>query len=105
METWRERLSSRLRYLKDRDGLTQQGLADRLGVAQSTVAGWLHGRREPETLQQFERLAEAVECHPAWLLYGMEESEEEHALMQVLRGLPAERLQIVRNLAHSLVEA
>lgn len=105
METWRERFSTQLRHLKSTEGTTQQELADRLGVAQSTIAGWLHGRREPESLQQFEALARAIGVHPAWLLYGVDESAEDHALKQLIQRLPPERRQIVRNLAASLSEA
>lgn len=38
----------RLRQLREQNGYqTQQSLADALGVAQSTVANWEAGRREP----------------------------------------------------------
>lgn len=105
METWRERLSARLRHLKATDGMTQQKLADQLGVAQSTVAGWLHGRREPETLKQFEDLAAAIQVPPSWLLFGEEESAEDYALRQLLKQLNEEHRSIVRNLASTLVSA
>ena len=105
METWRERFSVRLRHLKATEGLTQQKLADQLGVAQSTVAGWLHGRREPESLQQFEALAKAIRVHPAWLLYGVDESEEDHELKLLIQALPDDQRKIVRSLAASLAGA
>lgn len=39
---------SRLRYLRKQDGVTQQQLADSLGVAKSTISMYENGQREPD---------------------------------------------------------
>lgn len=101
MSTWRERFASRLAQLKGRDGLTQQQLAERVGVAQSTIAGWLHGRREP-SFDQVDRLSLALGVEPAWLLFGVDESDEAHRLAVLIESLPEARQRIVRDLAASL---
>lgn len=67
-ETWNIRLKRRRREL----GLTQTVLAEKVGVEQTTMAGWEAGRRYPERADTFERLAEALVCHAAWLRYGID---------------------------------
>ena len=37
----------RLKILREKAGLSQAELAQRLGIAQSTVGGWESGKREP----------------------------------------------------------
>lgn len=71
METWRDRFKACWERL-NRDGMTQDQLAERLGVSQGTIAHWLKGRRTPKNLVEFEHLAEALGVHPAWLIYGIE---------------------------------
>ena len=56
----------RLSILRKRSGLTQSGLAERMGVEQPTVQRWETGKREP-TLEQILRLAEILEVEPAAL--------------------------------------
>lgn len=53
--------------LRKRQGLTQQALADRLGVEQPTIQRWEKGKREPE-LSQLIALAEALGVEPGELL-------------------------------------
>jgi transcriptional regulator with XRE-family HTH domain len=67
-ETWQDRMRARRKQV----GLTQAGLAERLALSQSTITHWETGKREPDTLQQFEELAKALEMHPAELIYGIE---------------------------------
>lgn len=44
MKKWNELAKSRMKELK----ITQEGLAEKLGVTQGAVAHWLSGRREPD---------------------------------------------------------
>lgn len=39
---------SRLRYLRKQDELTQQQLADKLGIKKSTISMYENGKREPD---------------------------------------------------------
>lgn len=75
MKTWNERLKSRFADLKRSEGLTQSQLAERLGVAQGTVANWMSGRRSPADLKEFERIASALSVDVAWLMHGSSNSE------------------------------
>lgn len=105
MGRWRERFSTRFRHLKATERLTQQALADRLGVAQSTVAGWLHGRREPESLQQYVALARELRVHPAWLLFGVEIDEESTKVAMAISQLPERERALVTGMVDSLRNA
>lgn len=41
----------RLKYFREKKGLTQQQLADSIGVAKSTITGYEKGNREPDVLK------------------------------------------------------
>lgn len=49
--------------------ITQAALADTLGTAQGTVAGWETGKNEP-TFRMIERIAAETKSDPAWLAFG-----------------------------------
>ena len=91
MDTWRSRLRRRFAELKATEGLTQEGLAERVGVTQGTVAHWLNGRRTPDTLSTFEALAKALSVHPAWLIYGIEVDDGANEAVRKLNSLPPAR--------------
>ena len=66
LSDWRDCLRA---CMKER-GLSQEELAQQLGVSQGTISHWLTGKRQPESLEQYEALAKALLIHPADLLYG-----------------------------------
>ncbi len=53
----------------DEREITQQDIADALGVTRGAVGHWLCGRREP-TLSQFLELSDALDVSAGWLLAG-----------------------------------
>ncbi len=75
METWRDRFKRRLSELKASEGFTQEKLGEMINRSQGTIGHWVHGRRQPKSLEEYEKLAQALRVHPAWLLYGMDPKE------------------------------
>lgn len=69
MKTWQERL----RMVMREKGLTQKGVADLVGVSQSTLAAWLADRNKPG-VAEFEKLAAAINEDVVWLIWGVETS-------------------------------
>jgi transcriptional regulator with XRE-family HTH domain len=69
----------RLKEARQRAGFSQQTLADRIVVSQSTIGGWEMGVSEPN-LTTIERLAHACGVSPAWLVFGVGEPTEHNAL-------------------------
>lgn len=59
MNNWNELAKARMKEL----GVTQERLAERLGVTQGAVAHWLSGRREPD-LQTIGRVLKALDLPP-----------------------------------------
>tara|TARA_Y100000310_G_scaffold317015_1_gene369432 strand:- start:216 stop:428 length:213 start_codon:yes stop_codon:yes gene_type:complete len=59
----------RARLVMDEREITQQDIADALGVTRGAVGHWLCGRREP-TLSQFLELSDALDVSAGWLLAG-----------------------------------
>jgi len=54
--------------------ISQEAIAKSLGNTRGAVGHYLSGRRQP-SLQQLETIAEKLEVHPAWLLYGKQVME------------------------------
>ena len=93
MGTWRERMRAK-RKAAD---LTQDQLGEILDREQGTISDWETGRREPETLQMFEKLADAIHCHPAWLLYAIDTD-----VITEYSGLEEHEQRAIRAAIHSL---
>lgn len=65
METWRDRAKTQMQ----KANLTQDDVAELLGLTQGAIAHWLKGRREPR-VSEFIAFAAAINCSPDWLLSG-----------------------------------
>ena len=59
----------RARLVMDERDITQQDIADALGVTRGAVGHWLCGRSEP-TRSQFVELSDALDVSAGWLLAG-----------------------------------
>ena len=77
-----------LRRARERTGLTQRDLANRIGVSQQTVCGWELGRVNPKE-RIYQRLVEELEA----LLSSIKGITNE----DVLRNMPTEELVFVIN--------
>src|SRR5436190_24403025 len=64
--SWKTRIKSRMKEL----GLTQEELANKMGITRGAVTHYLAGRRVPP-LNQFQKLAHVLKVDPAWLQYGV----------------------------------
>lgn len=65
MSSWSMRVRERMKAL----GLTQEVLANKMGITRGAVAHYLAERRVPP-LAQFKKLAVILKTDPAWLHYG-----------------------------------
>lgn len=65
MNTWADRIRSRMKEL----GLTQEELADKLGITRGAVTHYLAGRRVPP-LSKFNEIARVLKADAAWLQFG-----------------------------------
>lgn len=100
--SWRKRLNERFSYLKRTEGITQEWLAEKVGVTQGTIGHWLNGRRSPDTLEDYEKLASAIGMHPAELLYGVQSgpsvSKDGIEFAKAWEELPAKQKASVKTL-------
>jgi transcriptional regulator with XRE-family HTH domain len=49
--------------------VTQTEIGEKLGVTGVTIGRWEEGGREPSSLADLERLAEALQVSPGWLAF------------------------------------
>lgn len=96
---WRERAKRRYLQLKTTEGLTQAKLAEQVGVTQGAIAHWLSGRRQPDTLDQYESLARSLKMHPAELLYGLDTN-----LASAFDGFDSDKKTKVIRAIHALAD-
>lgn len=81
------RLSEKIYYCRKKAGLSQEGLAERIGVSRQAVSKWETGDSEPE-LGKLRQLAAAFEVSTDWLL-SEEEPEQPVQLKQSPQESPA----------------
>lgn len=64
---YKEAFAKRLQYARKQTGLTQRDITKELGIAQSTIARYESGDREPD-LETLGTLADFYEVSVDWLL-------------------------------------
>ncbi len=65
-------LRERIRTVRDREGLTQEAFAEKLGVTPATVNRYENGHRRPDA-EFLDRMVSLFHCDPAWLLTGRQD--------------------------------
>ncbi len=98
-----EGLAGRIRTARRERGLTQEGLAQAVGVSRSAVAQWETGRAG-QISGNLTRVAQALGVGVEWLLYGNAKHEsalavtgDEWAMLRLYRACgPADRQLLLR---------
>ena len=67
-------IGARIREARIRRGLSQEALADRLGVSKAAVSGWETGKSRPFG-SRLAQLAETLGVDAGWLTFGGEQGE------------------------------
>lgn len=85
-------MENRIKEWRRARGLTLKQLAERIGTSNQQISHLENGRRRL-TLDWIERIAIALECHPADLIGGDTQlrSERERAMIELFRGLSEEQ--------------
>jgi len=68
---YKHNLHKRLSMLRERQQITCEQLAERLGVGKSIVAKWCKGTRVPSR-KNLKLLCDYFKVEPAWLIYGID---------------------------------
>lgn len=89
MKTWRDRAREHMKAT----GITQDKVAEHLGMTPAGVQKWLAGTRHP-TLEGIEQIADFLRVPRAWLTHGLTADDQ-------LTGLPEPALQVLRRLVHA----
>ena len=79
--------SERLLFARKEKGLTQEQLAEAIGVAKSTYTGYEKGNREPD-LFKIKKLIEVLGVSSSWLL-GLDDNDGGVSLPEWKRGKAA----------------
>jgi len=82
------RYSLEFRALRQKSGLTQKALAERVGVEQPTINRWENGKQNPD-LGDLDKLAAALGVHPGELFRDDELSSHPEATEAALTELAA----------------
>lgn len=96
----------KLREARLQKGLTQEQLAQQIGVAKSTLTGYEKGNREPDVFK-IKRILEILEVDSDYLLGVSREPEQKEAIENEPEGyilLNAESKKIVDTLVVQLLE-
>lgn len=77
-----------LRELRERQGMTQEELAGKIGCHENTIRRWELGQREPK-ISDIQKLCEALGCSEADLLNGKVKQEFEVKILMGVKTLPS----------------
>lgn len=90
--------TERLKELREKSGLTQKQVAERLNISQSAYAQWETGKLNPkkETIQKF---ADLFNVSYDYLWYGTSEAQITNAIIETNSGTFPERLRQLRTKA------
>ena len=81
----------RLAQLRNKKGISQYEIANRLGIARTTYSGYENGSREPD-IEMMNKLANFFDVSVHWLVTGSEKnlSEEDEMLIEEFSKLNEE---------------
>lgn len=98
-------LGSLVSYWRDRRGLSQSQLAERIGASQQEVSKIEKDKRATDTLPWLRRLAQALDVEPWQLLSDADptQAEAEQALLKIFRRLPHDERDRLLRLAEALL--
>lgn len=100
-------LSANIRAAVERGGFSQSGLADAIGVHESTVSLWISGKRTPG-MKNLERLAKAMGLEARDLWSGpeaMPATAAQRSVLEDMNQLDATQQEIVAALVRSMKPA
>lgn len=83
MSNWTARIKSRMQELH----MTQESLANKMGITRGAITHYLAGRRVPP-LKQFKKIALILKCDPAWLQFGSTSIKNEVVLSKKEKFAP-----------------
>lgn len=99
-------LGDRIKRFRKANGLTQQQLAERVGVTQSAIAAWESGKREVPKGDNLLRLSEVLGFEPEKLIGAASDAPkaplEETQLLAAFRELPKDKQLIAIKLVQAL---
>lgn len=107
IEAWRDRFRQRFEEMKAEKKMSQQDLANKVGREQVTISRWLRGINSPESLEDFARLAEALDVSPEWLIFGVSPPQYDgtaRVIFSIYNDLPENLRKTLKALAIALLE-
>jgi transcriptional regulator with XRE-family HTH domain len=84
---WRTLFRARFYELRELGEITQESLADRVGVSQGTVSSWLTGSKEPR-LKRLTKIEQALGLPPNTLV-ASKTAEHQQPFVAALLDVPA----------------
>lgn len=106
-------MGDRIKYLRERAGLTQEELGEKIGVQKSGIAKYENGRVENIKRSILKTLADALDVTPGYLMFG-DEKEKKPApkngpkveeLIRLFEGLPEDVQDQLLGLARTLAKS
>ena len=109
-------MGDRIKFLRERAGLTQEELGDRIGVKKSAIMKYEAGIVENIKRSSVQIMANALGVSPAYLMFGDEIDEKEKAarsengpkveeLIRLFQGLPENVQDQLLGLARTLAKS
>lgn len=83
----RRKFGEQLNCAREKQGITQAQLAERIGVGAQTISNWERGYYFPDKVDVLLKLADELHCDPDYLLGRLEESTHDIHFVHEMTGL------------------
>lgn len=109
-------IGQKIKTARVKKGLTQEALAEKVGVQKSAVAKWENGRVSEIRRSNLLKLAKVLNIDPNSLLDNVEEEQEKPAtnngltenqilLIELAKNVPDDKAELLLQVMKSIVEA
>lgn len=96
--------NTNLEYLRKRKGLTQEELADLLGVTEGVISHWELGKREPRNMEMVGKIADLFNVGADIITKDLRLETEDEILLHKVKSLNDRDKKLVSNLIDSMKE-
>ncbi len=94
--------ATRLKWARDRAGVTQQQIANQCGISNRTISALEKGRAHDILGENLYCIADFLRVSPRWLVRGTGSPDDSDSLSAEIEKLPAEQREAIKHIIETM---